>query len=87
MQSNKEADDDMISSHVTLLIKKCMPNPSNGTSNSSTLSSTYDTAQVKTSTQELKSAQDPKKMAPWTDEAFFGERGARVCLGGKNCFE
>ena len=48
-QSNKDADDEMINSKVTSLIKKEIANPSNGAANASSLSATSDATQVTTS--------------------------------------
>ena len=58
-RSNKEADDKMISSKETSLIKKDTPNPRNGTASVSAPSPTSDTTQVVTSALLFKSDQDP----------------------------
>ena len=51
----------MIRSHIASLIKKDIPNPSNGVANASASSATSNTTQVTMLTLVLKSFQDPGK--------------------------
>ena len=62
MYTNKEADDRMIRPHVTSLIKKYAPNPSNGACDVLSSSENYDTTQETTSTLVLESVQKPENM-------------------------
>ena len=69
------------------LIKKNMPNPSNGAANASVSSVTSDDIQVATSILALKSIQDPGNGNNMDVRSLPWKMGVLLCLGFKRCSE